>query len=80
MEESLEVFDDVGGLWTVPAGNLGEKLLNILMRIEDRCDKVSNELTHVQEQTMRLVYREHEVIRICSQHIIEADNPNGVRA
>jgi phenylpyruvate tautomerase PptA (4-oxalocrotonate tautomerase family) len=53
---------------------LGTKVIKMLMRIEDRADKVSNKITHVEERLMRLVYRKHEVCRIISQSI-EAANP-----
>ncbi len=54
-------------------GNFAVKVVKMLMRIEDRCDKVSNKITHIEERLMRLVYREHEVIRICLQAIGEAN-------
>jgi exonuclease III len=63
---------DWAGGWPTPEGNFGRQVIEMLLRIEDRCDKTANKVTHIEERMMRLVYKEFEVIRIISQYVVEA--------
>ncbi len=47
------------------------KVVEMMMRIEDRCGKVSNKVEQIELRLMRLAYRAHEVIRTFSQVIGE---------
>ena len=73
-KEAEGEWDD---FFRAPSGNFGNQVIKMLLRIEDRADKVSNKITHIEERLMRLVYRQYEVIRICSQIIVEADPEKG---
>jgi hypothetical protein len=60
------------GGWEKPSGNFGKQVIEMLMRIEDRCDKAANKTEIIEARMMRLVYKEYEVIRIISQSIVES--------
>jgi hypothetical protein len=61
------------GGWVAPSGNFGKQVIEMLMRIEDRCDKAARKTEIIEARMMRLVYKEYEVIRLISQGIVEAN-------
>ena len=65
--------DEWTGGWEAPSGNFGKQVIEMLMRIEDRCDKAASKTEIIEARMMRMVYKEYEVIRLISQSIVEAN-------